>query len=208
MLSTMRTSKLYSSRGHLPHRITHYKKSADIKPESKCGSVFELLRSDPLGLASDFRGVFSRYATTFRDRTGRCIRKEASSCKGNDWAHCQRSNRRNNETQSAHDEQCQGHGTGLSGMRNPVGKSMALEPSLLTIVKVIDIWPTVKHRPRPLQFLTSGGRPKKGGLRRVMGSFVVDTAIVTLLLDRSAVTPTRCTHPVFHRTINSVVKRS
>lgn len=82
---------------------------ATFKPQSMCGWAFELLRSNPVCLASDFRGMFSRYAKAFGDRTGRCIRDQASSCKGDDSAHCQRFKGMKIEDQSAHDESCQGH---------------------------------------------------------------------------------------------------
>lgn len=82
---------------------------AKFKPQSMCGWAFELLRSNPVCLASDFRGMFSRYSNAFGDRTGRCIRNQASSCKGDDSAHCQRFKGMKIENQSAHDEQCQGH---------------------------------------------------------------------------------------------------
>ncbi len=81
---------------------------AQFKPQSMCGWAFELLRSNPVCLASDFRGMFSRYANAFGDRTGRCIRNQASSCKGDDSAHCQRFKGMKIENQSAHDDQCQG----------------------------------------------------------------------------------------------------
>ena len=82
---------------------------ATSKPQSMCGWAFELLSSHPVCLASDFRGMFSRYANAFGDRAGRCIRNQASSCKGDDSAHCQRFKGMKIENQSAHDEQCQGH---------------------------------------------------------------------------------------------------
>ena len=82
---------------------------ATLKPQSMCGWAYELLRSHPVCIASDFRVMFSRYANAFRDRTGRCIRNQASSCNGDDSAHCQRFKGMKIENQSAHDEQCQGH---------------------------------------------------------------------------------------------------
>lgn len=45
-------------------------------------------------------------------------------------------------------------------------------------------------------------------MRRVLVSIVVNTAVVTQLLDRSAATPTGWTHPDSKKTINSIVKRS
>lgn len=109
----MRTSKLYSSKGHLPPQILHYKTSADIKsphssPDPCAAGLLRFYAATLSALLPTF-GVFSRYAKAFGDRTGRCIRDQASSCKGDDSAHCQRFKGMKIEDQSAHDESCQGH---------------------------------------------------------------------------------------------------
>lgn len=161
---------------------------ATLKPHSMCGWAFELLRSDPVCLASDFRSMFSRYTNAFGNQRGRCIRYQASSCRGDDSAHCQRFRGMKSENQSAHDELCQGY----------CDRLIWDEKS----------WPIVKHQPRLLQFLTSGVMAKEGGLRRVMGSIAVYTAGIFPLLDHSTAIPIGWTRPVFQRIMSSVVKRS
>ena len=85
------------------------KYAALCKPQYMCGWAFELLRTNPICIGSDFRRFFFRYYKAFGDRPGRCLRDHHTSCKGDEPGNCQRFRGMRIENQSLHDDVCQGN---------------------------------------------------------------------------------------------------
>lgn len=77
------------------------------KADYMCAWAFELLRSDPICIGSDFRRFHQRFSEVFGNREGRCIAGgQGSSCEGDHPDQCQRFKGMTIHDQSAHDHKC------------------------------------------------------------------------------------------------------
>ena len=79
------------------------------KPAYMCGWAFELLRTDPCAIGSDFRRFHRRFSRPFRNLNGRCIPGHEAFCRGNRPDSCQRFKGMRIENQSMHHDDCQGN---------------------------------------------------------------------------------------------------
>lgn len=77
------------------------------KPASMCGWAFELLRSDPCAIGSDFRRFHQRFCMSSTALRARCIAGQEISCQGSNPDSCQRFKGMRIENQSMHDDNCQ-----------------------------------------------------------------------------------------------------
>ncbi|MCJ1454181.1 hypothetical protein MMC28_004532 [Mycoblastus sanguinarius] len=85
------------------------RRSASVgKADYMCAWAFELLRSDPVCIGSDFRRFHQRYSEVFGTRPGRCIPDAPVPCKGDHPDSCQRFKGMTIHDQSAHDCRCSG----------------------------------------------------------------------------------------------------
>ena len=80
--------------------------ASTAKPAHMCGWAFELLRTSPCSIGSDFRNFFDRFSTAFGDREGRCIPGQPISCKGDVADSCQRFKGMKIGNQSLHSGDC------------------------------------------------------------------------------------------------------
>ena len=98
---------IYPSPGVTIHEMS--KRIASMhKPAYMCGWNFELLRSNPVCIGTDFRRFHQLYNATFGSYPARCLKGQSASCKGNGTKSCQRFQGMVIENQLAHDQSCPG----------------------------------------------------------------------------------------------------
>lgn len=76
------------------------------KPSYMCGWTFELLRTNPVCIGSDFRRFHHCYNAAFGNYYARCLVGQSHACKGDSPHSCQRFHGMVIENQSAHDQSC------------------------------------------------------------------------------------------------------
>ena len=85
----------------------HY--ASQEKPAYMCGWAFELLRTDPCAIGSDFRRFHQSFSRPFGSLSGRCVPGHDASCRGTRPDSCQRFKGMRIENQSMHHGDCQGN---------------------------------------------------------------------------------------------------
>ena len=78
------------------------------KSNAMCSWAFELLRTEPVCLSSDFRTFHDRYAWIWKDAPARCQKDSPLPCAGTNPNECWRFKGMVIEDQSAHDYRCTG----------------------------------------------------------------------------------------------------